>query len=332
MTDADWAREKEVYGACIGALQQAGVLVATNWLQPAMTATTLSVRDGRTRTRDPAWRFADPALACPPRTGPRGRWTMRFDRMRPAELRAAVDQGLPFVLPIGVMEYHGQHLPSGVDMIVVTEILDRLGDAVVVLPPFAYGAASHAVARPEDGATLHVDAAAILPFAEALFASLLAGGYRNIHGIVHHQTENFHQGMPTDLVFRLAARNAIFRHLEATRGAGWWGAADMADYYDQHEAGADPFAWIQVHPLFPKGADFPFDHAGEGETALMLALAPESVDLGLAEGDGHWFTDTAPRATAERGARGVEIALTHLRRVLGLDGPADARPAKGATP
>ncbi|KPP88045.1 MAG: creatinine amidohydrolase [Rhodobacteraceae bacterium HLUCCA08] len=249
---------------------------------------------------------------------------MRFDRMRPDQLHEAVARGLPFVLPIGVMEYHGRHLPAGVDLIVVTEMLDRLGDEIVVLPPFAYGAASHAVAGPEDGGTLHVDAAAILPFAEALFASLLRGGYRNIHGIVHHQTENFVQGMPTDLVFRLAARNAIFRHLEATRGPGWWGAGEMADYYRQHAAGTDPFAWIQVHPLFPEGADFPFDHAGEGETALMLALAPETVDPDRANGDGHWYTDTAPRARADRGAEGVAIALTHLRRVLGLEaGPDD---------
>lgn len=243
---------------------------------------------------------------------------MRFDRMRPAELSDAVERGIPFVLPIGVMEYHGRHLPSGVDLIIVTETLDRLGDEIVVLPPFAYGAASYAVARPEDGATLHVDASAILPFAEALFASLLLGGYRNIHGIVHHQTENFHQGMPTDLAFRLAARNSIFRHLEGTRGPGWWGAAGMSDYYDLHAEGTDPFAWIQIHPLFPKGADFPFDHAGEGETALMLALAPETVDIAKAESDGHWFTDTAPRASAEAGERGVKVALDHLRSVLGL--------------
>lgn len=243
---------------------------------------------------------------------------MRFDRMRPGELTEAAERGVPFVLPIGVMEYHGRHLPSGVDTIVVTETLERLGDEIVVLPPFAYGAASYAVARPQDGGTLHVDAAAILPFAEALFSSLLSAGYRNIHGIIHHQTENFQQGMPTDLVFRLAARNAIFRHIEAERGPGWWGAGEMADYYDQHAEGTDPFAWIRVHPLFPKGADFPFDHAGEGETSLMLALAPETVALGAATDDGHWFTDTAPNASVEDGERGVGIALAHLRQVLGL--------------
>jgi creatinine amidohydrolase/Fe(II)-dependent formamide hydrolase-like protein len=244
---------------------------------------------------------------------------MRFERMRPDQLRDACRAGIPFVLPIGVMEYHGAHLPAGVDLLAVTEVVDRLGDAVVVLPAFAYGAASHAVVGPEGTGTLHIDAHALLPMVEGLFAALLAGGFRNIHGVIHHQTENFAQGMPTDLVFRLAARTAIFRFLEATRGPGWWGRAEMADYYDRQAAGADPFNWIRIHPLFPSGAAFPFDHAGPGETALMLALAPETVDLARAGEGGHWYTADAAQATGALGESGVSIALAHLRRVLDLD-------------
>lgn len=243
---------------------------------------------------------------------------MEFARMRPHQIAEAVAAGVPVVLPIGVMEYHGQHLPAGVDLLIVTETLKRLGDRVVVLPPFAYGAASHAVAGPGSG-TLHVDPSAFLPLAEALFAGLLATGFRNLHGVIHHQTENFAQGMPTDLTFRLAARNAIFRHLEAARGPGWWGRGEMADYYAAQAAGEDPFNWIRIHPLFPNGADFPFDHAGVGETALMLALAPETADMGRAGEGGHWYTATAPQATVALGERGVAIALDHLRRCLGLE-------------
>lgn len=243
---------------------------------------------------------------------------MWFERMRPEELCAARDRGVPFVLPIGVMEYHGAHLPSGVDLLAVTGVLEKLGDQVVILPPFAYGATSHAVAGPEGTGTLHIDASALLPMIEGLFAALLQGGFRNIHGVIHHQTENFAQGMPTDLVFRLGARNAIFRHLEAERGAGWWGKREMADYYDLHAVAGDPFNWIRIHPLFPKGADYPFDHAGLGETALMLALAPETVAMDQALAGGHWYTETAPEATAALGARGVGIALQHLRGALGL--------------
>ncbi|CAN1489989.1 Creatininase/formamide hydrolase [Paracoccaceae bacterium] len=245
---------------------------------------------------------------------------MQFARMRPHQLQAAIAADTPVVLPIGVMEYHGCHLPAGVDLLAVTEVLDRLGDQIITLLPFAYGAASHAVAGPEGTGTLHIDTTAILPLAEALFAALLRSGFRNIRGVIHHQTEGFDQGMPTDLAFRLAGRNAIMRHLEATRGPGWWGDRAMQGYYDDQARGADPFNWIQIHPLFPKGAAFPFDHAGKGETALMQALAPDTVDMARAGDGGHWYTKDAGEASPAMGEAGVQIALAHLRRVLGLAG------------
>lgn len=243
---------------------------------------------------------------------------MRFARLRPHQLQAAIAANTPVVLPIGVMEYHGQHLPAGVDLLAVTEVLARLGDQILTLPPFAYGAASHAVAGPDGTGTLHIDASAILPMAEGLFTALLKAGFRNIRGVIHHQTEGFDQGMPTDLAFRLAGRNAIMRFLEATRGPGWWGDRAMQDYYAKQAAGDDPFNWIRIHPLFPKGAAFPFDHAGKGETALMQALAPETVDIARAGHGDHWYAADAGQASAVLGERGVQIALTHLRHVLGL--------------
>lgn len=52
MTPDDWAEEKQVYGAYIGALHEAGVFVDTDWLQPVDTATTLSLKDGEKRVQD----------------------------------------------------------------------------------------------------------------------------------------------------------------------------------------------------------------------------------------------------------------------------------------
>ncbi|HLQ19413.1 MAG TPA: creatininase family protein [Tabrizicola sp.] len=241
-----------------------------------------------------------------------------FARLRPHQLQEAIAANTPVVLPIGVLEYHGQHLPAGVDLLAVTEVLDRLGDQIIILPPFAYGAASHAVAGPEGTGTLHIDASAILPMAEALFTALLKAGFRNICGVVHHQTEGFDQGMPTDLAFRLGARNAIMRFLEATRGTGWWGDGNMQDYYARQADGEDPFNWIRIHPLFPKGAAYPFDHAGKGETSLMQALAPSTVEMARAGDGGHWYTADADQASPELGERGVQIALAHLRKALRL--------------
>jgi creatinine amidohydrolase/Fe(II)-dependent formamide hydrolase-like protein len=149
---------------------------------------------------------------------------------------------------------------------------------------------------------------------------LLKVGFRNIHGFIHHQTENFAAGMPTDLAFKLAARQAIFSFLDAERGEGWWGDAEMSDYYAKQEAKADPFSWIQIHPLLNAEAvkQFPFDHAGEGETSLMLDLCPEGVDMERFSAK-QWFTRTARQASAETGRRGRQLILAHMRAILGLD-------------
>ncbi|KAG1648752.1 hypothetical protein GQR58_029593 [Nymphon striatum] len=52
MTPEDWAAEKEIYGAYIGALQEAGVFIDTDWLQPVHTATTISEASGDLQVQD----------------------------------------------------------------------------------------------------------------------------------------------------------------------------------------------------------------------------------------------------------------------------------------
>jgi creatinine amidohydrolase len=249
---------------------------------------------------------------------------MRLDLMRPNQIRDAIAANLPLVVPLGVLEYHAEHLPIGMDILAVTRILDRLEakapDRLIVAPAFPYGAASYAVAGPEGTGTLQVDPDALVPFATQLFAGLLRIGFRNIHGLIHHQTENFVQGMPTDLSFRLGARKAIFAHLEATQGEGWWGAPGMESYYGDHAKGENPFNWVKIHPLMDDTitSDYPFDHAGPGETALMLTLAPETVDMGRVADGGHWYVRGAEAAGPAMGEAGVARITARLHRLFGL--------------
>jgi creatinine amidohydrolase len=197
------------------------------------------------------------------------------------------------------------------------ELFEKETD-IVILPPFYYGAASYAVAPPEGNGSVQVGGNALAPFGEELFYSLLRIGFRNIHAIIHHQTENFAAGMPTDLAFKTAGRQAIFRFLEKERGEGWWGNEKMAAYYAEHEAGRNPFNWIQVHPLMTPEimAEFPFDHAGQGETSLMLALCPEAVDMAKFGDNTSWYTATAKDASAELGEKGRDLIVERLCGLL----------------
>jgi creatinine amidohydrolase len=245
---------------------------------------------------------------------------MRYELMLPHQIRKAIDRNWPVVLPLGVLEYHGEHMAVGMDTLAVTKMLDILEAEMdlVILPPFYYGAASYAVEPPEGNGSVHIDADKLYPFAEELFRGLLRIGFRNIHFFIHHQTENFAVGMPTDLAFKFAARQAIFSHLERERGEGWWGDKKMADYYQLHASGDDPFNWIKGHPLMTPEifGRYPFDHAGEGETSLMLALCPEAVDMKKLSAK-KWYTQSARKASAELGAKGRDLILAHMRSVLG---------------
>ncbi len=244
---------------------------------------------------------------------------MRYELMLPHQIREAIDKNWPCVLPLGVLEYHGEHLSFGMDTIVVVRMLELIEKEMdlVILPPFYYGAASYAVARPERNGTVHVDSGDLLPFARGLFRGLIRVGFRNIHFFVHHQSENFEAGMPTDLAFKLAARQAIFEFLEKERGEGWWGQASAADYYGAHEKGENPFNWIQGHPLMDDAiiGQYPFDHAGPGETSLLMALCPDAVDMGRFDDVG-WYSRGAKEASTALGNRGRDLVLEHMRRIL----------------
>ena len=241
---------------------------------------------------------------------------MRFELMLPYQIKEAITKNTPIVLPIGVMEYHGEHMAVGMDTLAVTKILDRLETQmeVVILPPFSYGAASYAVAAPEGTGTLHIDAAVLAPLAEQIFNGLLRVGFRNIHGIIHHQTENFSSGMPTDLAFKIGARQAIFKFLERTEGEAWWGAQGMSDYYDRHQVGNDPFNWIKLHPLMDSEIikNYIFDHAGEGETSLLMALAPNAVEIARVSQNNTWYTKSAKKSSAKKG----ELATLQILKSL----------------
>ncbi len=110
--------------------------------------------------------------------------------MLPHQIRDAITRRLPVVLPVGVLEYHGEHLPVGMDTLAVVRLLERLEQEmeIVILPAFHYGASSYAVAAPEGTGTVHVNADRLLPMAQDMFKSLLRIGFRNLHFVIHHQT------------------------------------------------------------------------------------------------------------------------------------------------
>ena len=247
---------------------------------------------------------------------------MKYLHMRPEHIRKAIAENLPVVLPLGVIEYHAEHLPVGVDYFVVEQVLERVErdcpDRVVILPPFYYGTATLAVADSAGNGTVSVSQEKLIPVAEDIFRGLLNVGFRNIHCFIAHQTEGFEQGMPTDLAFRFAARKVIFEFMQETAGRGWWGNEEYANYYSGNR---NPFDYIRVHPVRTRESTklrFKCDHAGILETSETLAAYPEDVDMSKLDGK-LWFTRTAAGATAEFGEAALETTAGDVKIVLFLE-------------
>ncbi len=250
---------------------------------------------------------------------------MFYLQMLPYQVREAIEKNFPVVLPLGVLEYHAEHLPLGVDAFVCTEIIERVERLypreMVVLPPFYYGAASLAVAPPENRGTVQVEAKKLIPVAEDIFQSLLRVGFRNIHAFIAHQTEEFAQGMPTDLAFRFAARQTLFQWLEKENGEGWWGTEKFSSYYSGQN---NPFSWIQIHPVrFDDDTrrKFPGDHAGKLETSETMAIYPDSVELKRID-ETIWYARAGREATAEYGEEALQAAARAMAKMLFPTAPA----------
>lgn len=245
---------------------------------------------------------------------------MRYELMFPDQIREAIDKNTPIALALGVIEYHGEHLCPGVDTLVVQRGLEMLEKEMelVILPPFYYGAGSYAVAGPERKGGMHIDSSVLNTLARQLFYNLLRIGFRNIYVFFHHQSENFVNGMPTDLAFKLAARQEIFAFIEREKGDGWWGEETAsANYYEEHNAGSDPFSWITIAPFMSAQAQaqWPIDHAGEQETSLMMAFSPEGVDMNRFDGK-QWYAQSALKASLEYGNRAKEVILRDMKKVM----------------
>ncbi len=239
---------------------------------------------------------------------------MFFDDIEDAKKRR-----VPFIIPIGTIEYHAHHASCGTDTMVVNGCLRELEKEkeIVVMPPIWYGVASYAVGGPETG-TIQVDEDAYTNYLYCILKSLIYGGVKNIYLIPHHQTEEAGL-MPMTIACHKAAKKVTMEYMEDTLGRGWWGSNSYADYYENLGTGDDPFSYIKVIPLIGKDAQHKcggFDHAGKWETSLMMGTYPENVDLSRCERNTEWFAQSAKEASVETGRHMVNCTLEWLREAV----------------
>lgn len=240
---------------------------------------------------------------------------MKLELGFPRELDDVKKRRVPFVIPVGTIEYHGPHCALGCDTQIAAGLLDRLESEmeIVVAPPIWYGVASYAVAGPEKN-TVHVDADVFESYVYCILKSLLFGGWRNIYLLIHHQYEQENL-LPMTLACMKASKKLVFEYLEETRGFGWWGSNTNASFYAELEKTDSPWKWITVLPCMSAAAQDAtgYDHAGKWECSILSALAPEAVKKDRVDDSDEWFIQSARDASVEIGLKMAELSIASLR-------------------
>ncbi len=166
----------------------------------------------------------------------------RYAELLPDELEAAFAEAPVAVVPIGVLEWHGAHLPLGLDGLVAGAFGERLAErAAAVLLPTSW----HAITALPHPASLSTAPGPARGLWDGLVAGLAGAGARVVCLVSGHYAQGH-----------------------------------MLELYDAAErAGAAGCAVLAATPLEPLGDPDLLDHAGRIETSLLLALHPDLVAL-----------------------------------------------------
>ncbi|MFD1657786.1 creatininase family protein [Streptomyces caeni] len=179
-----------------------------------------------------------------------------WNRLTAPALRRLAAQGAPVLLPVGSTEQHGPHLPTGVDDFLSAEVCRRTavlmaarGRPAVVAPSLWCGLSDHHV---EFGGTFTLTLPTYHMVLRDLCRSILTAGFAKILVV------NGHGGNVTALN---ALSNELSRELSASIAVTSYftaGGARTAEVLEKQET---------------------LMHACEGETSMMMTVAPELVDL-----------------------------------------------------
>ena len=164
------------------------------------------------------------------------------------------------VLPIGSLEYHGEHLPFGTDSLVAESLAEAVSQRVegmLCLPTLPFGMSHHYSSFP---LALTLSTVTLISVLKELLESL------NQHGIRRLLVVNGHDG-------NIPAIDAATREYRT-------------EHPEMRVAGLEAW-WVTAGELLPKGtfeAWGGLGHGGEGETSMMLRVAPQLVNMSRAKG------------------------------------------------
>jgi creatinine amidohydrolase len=192
---------------------------------------------------------------------------VQFEEMFPWEFAQALAQAPIGYLPLGVLEWHGEHNAVGLDAIKAHAVCVRAAQLSggVVVPPLYWACdsredladGSYFTGGVESGERYHVPGnmfwirrETFLHLLLDIYEAMRRRGFKTIIVLTGHWSQHAH--LP---VLRTSGERFKALYPEV----GWLLLTDQEVAYDLH---------------------YPHEHAAGGETSLLMAIRPELVDLG----------------------------------------------------
>jgi creatinine amidohydrolase len=184
---------------------------------------------------------------------------VRYDELTWIEMREAISNNPVVLLPFGTVEDHGPHLPLNTDNVIVEAIcLDaaqRAPGEMLVMPTAAYGLDEHHMDFP---GTITVDMQTLLAFVADVAISPAR------HGFSHVLIVNGHGSNAS--IAELAARRVVLQ-------------TGIVCGAMSPNAAIDPTLAEPTLSEMRRSSSGGVAHAGEYETAMMLHLRPDLVQM-----------------------------------------------------
>lgn len=209
------------------------------------------------------------------------RFTVHYERLRPAQIATRREACSVAYLPIGTIEWHGEHNPVGLDTLKIHALLARCAEEIggLVFPPLYYGEnreqglmEANAADRDQIAAKMGVPAE---NFSPGYMVETIPDQNRNyVNLLVHilHQIKSL--GFTVTVI-----------------GAGHYPLLDFARaaaaLFQQEQSYPKMIVWSMSGYELVRGQFTPCgDHAGKWETSLLMHLNPGMQDLDVLSKDG----------------------------------------------
>lgn len=200
---------------------------------------------------------------------------VRYEEMLPHEVVASRKSKPVAYLPIGGIEWHGEHNPLGLDTLKAHELCIRAAQrgGGLVMPPLFWGES-----RESGLLEFNYNVDGKVTEKMGLPAENFAPGYMG--GVTPEQEHELYEQLLTHIyyqlkslgfrvIFVLCGHYPLKPHAQKTSEEFLRKNPNMRMYVGIE---ADP-----VRDLYPNGGD----HAGKWETSIMLTLRPELVDISV---------------------------------------------------